>query len=73
MYHGTGLFSEFYKWLVRQLPEDILYVEAYAHKNNIKSQGILNYLGLTVSGENNNGNSFYYKGRYADLLSKYLQ
>lgn len=68
---GTGLFSEFYKWLVRQLPEDILYVEAYANKKNLKSQGILVYLGLTESGENNNGSSFYYKGKYADLLSKY--
>lgn len=73
MYQGAGLFSELYKWLVRQLPEDILYVEAYAHKNNIKSQSILKHLGLVQSGENNNGNSFYYKGIYADLLSKYLQ
>lgn len=72
-YQGTGIFNAFFRWLVRQLPKDILYVEAYAHKNNIRSQGILNYLGLTESGENNNGNSFYYKGRYADLLSKYLQ
>ena len=68
---GSGIFSEFYRWLVRQLPEDILYVEAYAHKNNHKSQGILNYLGLEREGENGSGNSYYYKGKYAFLLSKY--
>ena len=69
--HGTGLFSEFYKWLVGQLPKDILYVKAYANKKNIKSQNILKYLGLVEAGENKNGNSFYYKGKYADILDKY--
>ena len=69
-YHGTGLFTAFYKWLTNQLPEDVLSVEAYAHKTNSKSQGILAYLGLTCQGENKNGNTFYYKGNYADLLQK---
>ncbi len=68
---GKGLFSEFYKWLIKQLPRDVLYVEAYANKNNYKSQAILKHLGLVQSGENKNGNSFYYKGKYVDLLSKY--
>ena len=71
-YHGSGLFSEFYKWLVKRLPEDVLSVEAYAHKTNSKSQGILGHLGLTCQGESNNGNMFYYKGKYADLLQKYI-
>lgn len=70
-FRGTGLFSSFYKWLMKQLPKDILYVEAYAHKNNDKSQAILQHLGLIRSGENKNGISYYYKGKYADLLSKY--
>lgn len=68
---GTGLFNEFYKWLLKHLPEDILFVEAYANKKNYKSQAILKHLGLVKSGENKNGKSFYYKGKYADLLSKY--
>ena len=70
-FQGTGLFSKFYQWLVRQLPKDILYVEAYANKKNIKSQNILKYLGLVEAGENKNGNSFYYKGKYADIVDKY--
>lgn len=71
VYQGTGLFSEFYKWLLKQLPMDIIHVEAFANKKNYKSQAILSHLGLSCVGENKNGNSFYYKGDYADLMSKY--
>lgn len=70
-FRGTGLFSEFYRWLVKQLPKDIKNVEAYAHKNNFKSQSVLEHLGLVKMGENKNGISFYYKGKYADLLKRY--
>ena len=70
-FQGTGLFSAFYKWLVQQLPNNLLYVEAYAHKQNYKSQAVLEHLGLVRSGENKNGLSFRYKGDYADLLRKY--
>ncbi|MBE6687134.1 MAG: hypothetical protein E7591_07890 [Ruminococcaceae bacterium] len=70
-FQGTGLFSEFYRWLVKQIPDNIENVEAYANKRNFKSQDILVCLGLDKLGENKNGNSFYYKGRYADLLNKY--
>lgn len=70
-FQGVGLFSEFYKWLIKSLPKNIMYVEAYANKKNIKSQGILKHLGLVELGENKNGNSFYYKGKYADVLNRY--
>lgn len=70
-FQGTGLFSEFYKWLIQQLPQDISYVEAYALKQNHKSQAILKHLGLIQSGENKNGNCFYFKGQYAELMGKY--
>lgn len=69
---GTGLFSEFYKWLIKQLPKDIIFVEAYANKKNLKSQNILKHLGFVELGENKNGNSFYYKGKYADLSNRYI-
>lgn len=70
-YQGTGLFHLFYSWLIKKLPKNIKYVEAYSNKSNHKSQGILEYLGLIKSGENKNGNFFYYKGDYAILLQKY--
>ncbi|MBQ3549375.1 MAG: hypothetical protein IJA41_00205 [Clostridia bacterium] len=70
-FQGIGIFSAFYKWLVKQLPKNVKCVEAYANKKNLKSQGILKHLGLVKLGENKNGNSFYYKGKYVDLLNKY--
>ena len=70
-FQGTGLFSEFYNWLIKNLPKGIMYVEAYANKKNLKSQSILKHLGLVESGENRNGNSFYFKGAYVNLLNKY--
>ena len=70
-FQGTGLFSKFYQWLVGQLPKNILYVEAYANKKNLKSQSVLKHLGLVEVGENKNGNSFYYKGKYADIVDRY--
>ena len=70
-FQGTGLFSAFYKWLVQQIPQDILHVEAYANKKNDKSQAVLKHLGLVQLGENKNGLSFYYKGKYVDLFCRY--
>jgi RimJ/RimL family protein N-acetyltransferase len=70
-FHGTGLFSEFYRWFVKFLPNNIEYVEAYANKKNYKSQSVLEHLGLVKMGENKNGNSFFYKGKYVELLNRY--
>lgn len=44
----------------------------YANKNNMKSQGILKRLGLTIDGENKNGNSYHFSGKYDNLLKWYL-
>lgn len=70
-YQGTGLFSGFYRWLVSKLPKDIKFVEAYSHRNNCKSQNILEYLGLIKSGEDSS--LFYYKGSYNNLLKRYYK
>lgn len=70
-YHGTGIFSALYAWLLRQLPGDIQTVEAFASKKNFKSQGVLEHLGLMPIGENKNGKSYHYRGEYKKLLDKY--
>lgn len=69
--HGTGLFSAFFSWLVRCLPSDTESVEAYAHKKNKKSQGVLEHMGLKQIGESKNGNSYYYQGNYTSLIKKF--
>ncbi len=71
-YQGKGLFRALYRWLLPQLPEGILQVEAYAHKSNIKSQGILEHLGLSRCGENENGSSYHYRGEYATLYGHFF-
>lgn len=70
-YQGTGLFSDFYRWLFSKLPKNIKFVEAYSDKNNYKSQNILEHLGLIKTGENSS--LFYYKGSYNSLLKRYYK
>lgn len=70
-YQGSGIFSLLYKWLIKELPRNILTVEAYANKQNSKSIAVLEHLGLRCVGVNKTGKSFHYKGEYSFLLDKY--
>lgn len=70
-YHGTGLFKRLYSHLFEIIPQDVLYIEAYAHKQNQKSQGILKHLGLKNIGESQNGNTYHFRGDCRQALKKY--
>lgn len=70
-FQKTGLFADLYRWLMKQLPKNLLNVEAYANKENLNSQSVLKHLGLVEIGENKNGKSLHYKGQYFTLLEKY--
>lgn len=70
-FQRSGLFTAFFQWLVRRLPQDIYTVEAFIDKKNLLSQAIWEHIGLVRSGENENGNSFYYNGSYNLILMKY--
>lgn len=70
-YIGTGLFRQLYSYLSDIIPKRITYVEAYAHKKNEKSQGILKHLGLDIMGESKNGNSYLFRGNCHKMLDKY--
>ena len=70
-YQGSGIFSSLYKWLVKELPQNIVTVEAYANKQNSKSIAVLEHLGLRCVGVNKTGNSFHFKGDYSFLHEKY--
>lgn len=61
----------FQKFGNRMLPSDTESVEAYAHKKNKKSQGILEHMGLKQIGESKNGNSYHYQGNYTSLIKKF--
>ncbi len=70
-YHGTGIFRQLFHNLCQIVPHNTPYVEAYAHKSNIKSQNILEYLGLEIIEENKNGNSYHFRGNYNKVFEKY--
>ena len=70
-YHGSGLFRKLYAFLSEIVPENTPYVEAYAHKKNERSRGILRHLGLQVIGENRSGNSDHFRGDWRSVWEKY--
>ena len=70
-YKGSGAFRELYAYLTRIIPENTELVEAYANKSNHKSIEILKHLGLEIIGENKNGVSYHFRGRYENILRKY--
>ena len=70
-FQGAGLFSSCLRWLVNQLPENILCVEAYADKRNNRSRAIMEHLGLKCKGENKNGISLHFAGDYLHFCSKF--
>lgn len=66
---GSGLFRALYGFVLPRLPENIRFVEAYAHQDNAHSQAILSKLGLQVIGRNRNQTSLHYRGTYQKLLT----
>lgn len=69
-YHGSGLFNALYSFLyqtIKAFPES---VEAYSHKDNLKSQCILEHLGLERIGENKNGSCFHYRGNCNEMWKR---
>lgn len=69
--HGCGIFRALYAFLLSRIPPDLIYAEAYAHRQNAKSQRILARLGLSVIGENTDGTILHFRGAFADLLHWY--
>ena len=51
---GAGVFEALYAYLKDIVPQETPFVEAYAHRLNEKSQGILRHLGLEPVGTENN-------------------
>ncbi len=66
-YHGKGIFNELYFYAFTLIPDNVKFVEAFANKPNLKSQGILTHLKLKITGENHNGNCWRFYGLYDDL------
>lgn len=71
-YHGKGnVFRNIYGYVIENIGDKCLYVEAAANKLNKKSIGVLGTLGLEVVGELHNGGCVLMRGKYSDLLAWY--
>ena len=70
-YQSTTLLLALFRYLSKMLPEDAQYIAAYAHKKNFHSQSIIKRLGMELVGENKNGNSYFYRGDYRKVLSRF--
>lgn len=70
-YRSCGLFAELYHYLTTIIPVQTKYVDAFSRKENLKSQGILEHLGLSVVGESKNGKSLYFQGEYKTVFERY--
>ena len=68
-YQGKdGVFRNLYSFVVKNLPENLQYVEAFANKKNSRSLAILDRLGLKIIGTNRNHTSYHLRGTFDDLL-----
>ena len=70
-YQSTTLLYSFIRFMGKMIPEDVRYIEAYAHKKNLHSQSLINRLGMELVGENKNGNSYFYRGDYKKVLERF--
>lgn len=70
-FQGKGVFRELYGFVLKNIKNDLQFVEAFASINNNKSIGILNKFGLSNTGLNKNGRSYHFKGNFSDLIKWY--
>lgn len=71
-YHGKyNIFKNVYGYILPNIDESIISVEAYANKSNRKSQGILKHLGLKMVKENQN--NYHFRGSFKDLKKWYVK
>ena len=66
-----NIFRKLFGFIFTALPIGLKIVEAYANKQNPKSQAILLHLGLHIIGENRNGNSYHFQGNFCNLTKWY--
>lgn len=66
--HKHAIFRKLYAYVLENLKDAPAFVEAYVHKNNHKSMGILKKMGLEEIGRNKSGTSFLFRGSFQGLL-----
>ena len=72
-FHGTGVFKDFFLWLLPRLPREIQWVEAYALENNLKSCGILTHFGLELTEKSEVDTFCHYRGDYGVFFKHFMK
>lgn len=70
-YQGKGVFRKLYGFILKNIRNDLEFVEAHASISNQKSIDILEKFGLLNTGLNKNGRSYHFKGDFIDLIKWY--
>ena len=70
-YFGSGLFEALYSYLMDVVPPDTRSVEAYVHRVNAKSRGILAHLGLTEVPDGSDSEILKYRSEMNALRARY--
>ncbi len=70
-YWGTGAFRELVRFFAGIIPENTEKIEAYANKNNFRSQKIIKRLGMSIVRENKNRTSYFFSGPCQAILQRY--
>ena len=69
-YQGRGVLRSAFAFLADFISPDVLYAEAYASKQNVRSQNIMEGHGFARIGENRNGKSYHYRADCQALLRR---
>ncbi|MBQ9545358.1 MAG: hypothetical protein IJV00_09550, partial [Clostridia bacterium] len=70
-YQGIGLFRQLYTLLGQIIKCDVPFVEAYAHKTNLRSRAILSHLGLEELEELPDKKISHFRGDCDKMLDRY--
>lgn len=72
-YQGRGVMRQTFSFISGRISQDVPFVEAFANKENTKSQSILGHLGFTRIGENKKGSCYHYRGDCQSFLKRLME
>ena len=69
-YRSSGVIVELWKFFGRRIPEDTLYIEAYADTENLYSQKLLSKLGLQILESTPDGKLKHFRGEFEKIRNR---
>ena len=69
-YRSSGVIVELWKFFICNIPEDALYIEAYADAENHYSQKLLGKLGLYVLENTADGELKHFRGDFKKIRNR---